>query len=175
VFGVYGGGAAAGADVAAGVFAVTGGWAGDADEVGAAAGALPAVVVPVVVEVLVALLALFAPAAAGAAGAALSALAATAADFAAGAVAGADAAALAPVAGVFAAYALDGAANNARLLAQPSAHAARNAARHPLSDEAQIVDRRGARGGIGVFTTGFSTARYAPAAACRATPAPCTR
>lgn len=180
MFAVYGGADAGSAGVAAGVFAVTGGWAGGVDELGAAAGgALPALVVPVVFGVLVAP---FAPGAADVADVALPALAATVADFAAGALvvpgavaaAGTGAAALTPAAGVAAAHAPDGIAN-ARPLAQPSAHAACSAARLALSERAQVILMRRARVEFGVFTTGFSTARYATEAACQATPARCTR
>lgn len=169
---MYGGADAGSAGVAAGVFAVTGDSAGGVDELGTAAGgALPALVVPVVFGVLVA------PFAPGAADVALPALAATVADFAAGALvvpgavagAGKGAAALAP-----AAHAPDGIAN-ARPLAQPSAHAACSAARLALSERAQVILMRRARVEFGVFTTGFSTARYATEAACQATPARCTR
>jgi hypothetical protein len=178
VFGVYGGGDAGGADVAAGVLAVTGGWACGAAEGGVATGALPALGELVG---FVAVGALF-----GVAAVALSAFAAAAvaaADFAVGAVAvpvavaGVVAAAgAAALAADVAAYALDG-ITNARLLAKPSAHAARRAARLALNlnDGARFVHRRRARIGSCAFTTALSTARSATEAACRATQARYTR
>ncbi|KAA1015196.1 hypothetical protein FVF58_04585 [Paraburkholderia panacisoli] len=178
VLGVYGGGDAGGADVAAGVFAVTGGGACGAAEGGVAAGALPALGELVG---FVALGALF-----GVAAVALSAFAAAAAavaDFAVGGVAVAVALAVAvAVAGAaalaadVAAYALEG-ITNAKLPAQPSAHTAPSAARLALNpnDGARLMPRRCARVESCAFTTALSTARYASEAACRATQARYTR
>jgi hypothetical protein len=78
----------------------------------------------------------------------------------AGAGAGALSAALAP-----AACAPDGVAS--AMLAQPSAHAARRAARVTPVDRVRLISSRGVRVENRVFTTGPSTARYAITAACR--------
>lgn len=160
-------GAEVGAEVAAGVLAVTGAGGGCVEAGGVAtAGALPALV------------ALVAPAAADVA---FSELAVFGADFAAGAgvgagVAVAAAAALVPTAGIAVAYALNGAANVR--LAQPSATAAHSAARPALGEEILAASDSGCIGRFdrsAVTTafsrTGFSRARCAAEAACRAVPA----